>query len=245
MVDTPKENHPNSDWPDEVKQAYEHLKIPSLYDAVIANEKLSFEIRRQDRELKNITEGVQQLSVQMNTLLKIMEEEEYELVGDLVESPHNGFGEDGNDDLTDLELQLLQENQDYLEQQSEAMLMNTHDDMWDLSYTVKRMMQQAIELLPKTEGIIPHKPVWHPVLEGIIQNVVESVERCRYQLLARLKEMSIDLINPQPGENVNTSFHRVVDHLAGGKVETIARVVRVGYTQNQEVLRLADVTVYH
>jgi hypothetical protein len=30
-----------SQWPEDIKTAYEHLKIPTLYDSLLANEKLT------------------------------------------------------------------------------------------------------------------------------------------------------------------------------------------------------------
>jgi hypothetical protein len=43
----------------------------SLYDVLLANEKLSLEMRRQDRELKAVVEGIQGISAQLNSLLEI------------------------------------------------------------------------------------------------------------------------------------------------------------------------------
>jgi len=246
MSETHSKNDPTADWPEEVKQAYEHLKIPSLYDAVVANEKLSLEFRRQDRELKAIVEGMQLLSSQVNSVLKILEEEweEYESDGGgLVNSPPD-FENATGQELTDLEIELLQENEVFLEEQSRSMLMDTHDDMRDLSRSARQAIYQILALLPKKEGLIPHLPSWHPVIEGILQSIVESIEKTRYQLLTRLEEMHIEMVDPQPGESVNKALHRIVDRLPGGKPGTIAHVIRLGYQQNQNVLRLADVTVY-
>ncbi len=246
MEEIPPKNNPSANWPEEVKQAYEHLKIPSLYDAVLANEKLSLEIRRQDRDLKTIIEGIQQLSYQFNLLIKIVEDEweEYEEEEDL-HADHNRFPEVSEEQLTDLEVELLQESQSQQERQTQSILMETHDNMRDLSSTVKQMTHQLLALLPKTEGLIPHPPTWHPIAEEILQSVVQGIERSRYQLLARLEEMHIEIIDPQPGEKFNELLHHILDHVPGGEIGTIAHVVRVGYRQQQHMLRLADVTIYH
>lgn len=245
MADAPSnKNDPSADWPEEVKQAYEHLKIPSLYDAVIANEKLSLEIRRQDRELKTIAQGIQQLSMQMGELLTFVEEEDDEDTF-IVETTEDGFNETHDHELTDLEMQLLKENQGILQQQSQAFLMDTHDDMRELWRMAKQVIQQVLVLMPKTEGVITYEPVWHTITEQMLQSLLESIENPRYQLLIRLEQMKIKLIEPQQGENINLSLHYIVDRIPGGKEGTVARVVRVGYIQNQEVLRQAEVTVYH
>jgi molecular chaperone GrpE (heat shock protein) len=184
----------------------------------------------------------------MSELLKFVEEEEDEDEDEetfLVETSENGFGDVHDHELTDLEMQLLHENQVALKQQSQALLMDTHDDLRELWRTAKQVIQQVLVLIPKTEGIIPHEPVWHTIAEQMLQNLLESIEKPRYQLLTRLEQMQIKLIEPQQGESVNPSLHYVIDRISGGKEGTIARVVRVGYVQNQEVLRQAEVTIYH
>lgn len=246
MVESPPKNDPSADWPEDVRQAYAYLKIPSLYDSVIANEKLSLEIRRQDRELKTIVEGVQQLSMQMETLLKVIEDErnEEDLERFAVETTYDGAGVSHQRELTDLEIELLEENQIFFKEQSQGLLIDTHDEMRELWRMTKQSIQHILNLIPKTEGIIPHEPVWHSVTEQMLQNIVESIEKSRYQLLARLEQFDIKMIEPQIGEMVNPSLHYIVDRLSGGESGAIARVVRVGYMQDQEILRFAEVTVY-
>lgn len=247
MKENPSKNDPSANWPEEVKQAYEHLKIPSLYDAVLANEKLSLEIRRQDRELKTILEGIQLLSSQFNALIKIVEEEweEYEGEEEALQTHQNGFNESSSDELTDLEVELLQESQSYQEKQVQSILMETHDHMRDLSRMVRQMTHQLLTILPKKEGLIPHSPAWHSAVEEIIQNIVEEIDRGRYQFIARLQELQIQVVDPQPGEKFNGSLHHAIDYLSGGKSGTVANVVRVGFRQLDQVLRLAEVSLYH
>ena len=249
MAEFSSKNDPSAEWPEEIKQAYRHLKIPSLYDAVLANEKLSLEIRRQDRDLKTILTEVQQLSTQFNALIKIVEEEweEYEEEEEesILQGHQNGFKETAQKELTDLEVELLQETQNYQEKQVQSILMETHDNLRDLANMVRQMTHQLLALLPKKEGIIPHPPTWHPIAEEILQTMVQGIERSRYQLLSRLEELQIEIVDPQPGEVFNQSLHHALDHISGGESGTIAHVVRVGYKQRQQMLRLADVTIYN
>ena len=46
-------------WPEETREAYAQLKLPSLYDMVLSNEKLAVEIRRQNRDLQNLRECIE------------------------------------------------------------------------------------------------------------------------------------------------------------------------------------------
>lgn len=241
MSETPAKNDFNAEWPEEIKQAYEHLKIPSLYDAVIANEKLSLEIRRQNRELKTVIEGIQTLSTQFNALVKIVEEEweEDEEGSHSLQGYANGFQESENRELTDLEVEIM------TEKQAQLILMETHDDMRELSRMTRQITQQILALLPKKEGIIISQlPSWYPAVEGMVQSVVEMTERSRYQLLSRLEGIWIETVDPQPGELFDKSLHHVLEHIPGGQSGTIAYVIRVGYRQHQDVLRLAEVTLY-
>jgi molecular chaperone GrpE (heat shock protein) len=244
MTDTPSKKDPTADWPEEIKQAYEHLKIPSLYDAILANEKISLEMRRQDRELQAIKESIQTLSTQLHSLMNMMEGEWEEYEEETLQTPQNGFKDTLQEELTDLEEELLQESQFYQEKQAQSILMETHDNMRDLSRLIGQTIHQLFALLPKKEGIIPHPPAWYPITEQMLQSIVESVERFRYQLLVRLEDMHIEMVDPQPGETFDASLHHAIDHISGGKSGTIARVVRVGYRQDKQVLRLADVTIY-
>ena len=246
MTEAFSKNDPSENWSEDIKQAYEHLKIPSLYDAVLANEKLSLEIRRQDRDLKAILEGIGSLSNQFNLLVKIIDEEweEYEQDENFSSIQPDGFINVPQNELTDLEIQLLNESQINHEKHSQMILMETHDNLRDLTLTIKQKTNQLISLFPKKEGLIPHVPVWYPIAEELIQNIVEGIDRCRYQFLARLEEMQIETLEPQLGEVYDNSLHHMLVRVSGGIPGTIAQVVRVGYRQNQNILRLAEVTVY-
>lgn len=249
MTDNPQKNDPSSQWPEEVRQAYEHLKIPSLYEAVLANEKLSLEIRRQGRELKNLTDAVQALTTQINSVHEIISDEWHELVdGESFEGtlppPQDGFKEHGQGDFTDLEIQLITEKQAFLERQSLDALMESHDAVRELSRIARQITLQLMALLPKKEGLIRQVPVWYPVVEQLVYGFVEAVDRSRLQLLTGLEDMHIELIEPVPGDSFNESLHHILETAVGGTPGTIEKVIRAGYRQNDQVLRFADVITY-
>lgn len=247
MPDNQSKNDPTAEWPEEVRQAYEHLKVPSLHDVLLANEKLSLEMRRQDRELKAVVEGMQGISSQLNALLEIASEEWEEYEGGEEEDIQVGqpiFIEYPQEDLTDLEVELLKDKQAALEKQAQDVLIETHDAMLELSRMVKQMTQQLMTLLPKKVGVIPREPSWYPATEALVQGLVEVIERSRYQLLARLEEVHIEIIDPKQGDAVDESQHHVLEHISGEKTGTIAHVIRVGYRQENRLLRPAEVTVY-
>lgn len=253
MTDIPQKNDPSSQWPEEVRQAYEHLKVPSLYESVLINEKLSLEIRRQGRELKSLSEAIQALTTQVNSVHDIVSEEwhEYEATEGFEgtplppsPSPQDGFKEYRQGDLTDLEVQLISERQAYLEKQSLDALMESHDAVRELSRMARQITHQLMTLLPKKEGLIGHVPTWYPIVEQLVYGFIEAVDRSRLQLLTGLEEMHIELIEPQPGDPFNESLHHVLETVVGGPPGTIEKVIRAGYRQDDQVLRFADVVIY-
>lgn len=248
MTENASHSDPSAQWPEEIKQAYEHLKIPSLHDALLTSEKLSVEVRRQNREIKSMTESMQALSIQLNALLEVMAEEWEEYEEDegalLYDEPQEFMMDSPRENISDLEVEILRDKQASFEKQPQEALLETHDALLDLSRMVKHLMHQLLTLLPKKEGLIPHEPVWHSMAEKIIESFVEATDRVRYQLLARLEDMQIEVINPKPGEMPHTVFHRVLEQIEGGKTGTIAHVIRIGYRQNNHLLRPAEVTIY-
>ncbi len=245
MVDDSLKNDPSSEWPEEVKQAYESLKIPSLYDTVLANEKLSLEVRKQNREIKLVVENMGKIAVQLDSLLEMMAEEweEYE-EGDLL-SPESAEGaEEATPALSDLELELLGDKQAHLEKQTQELLVEMSDSMLELSYTTKHMGQQLLQVLPKKEGVFGKPPHWHPLAEDMIHTVIEEVNRVRYRLLSRLEKMHIHLIDPHVGDLFDQDRHQALEQVAGSPKGTVAQVIRPGYSQEGKILRQAEVVIY-
>jgi molecular chaperone GrpE (heat shock protein) len=259
MAEEPqKENDPSAEWPEDVKKAYNHLKIPSLYDAFLANEKLSSEVRKQERSLKGMSEALQSLVSQITTLVEIVQEEWEEYDGDeddesedeenrlkRLNEKRQNFGNLVEGDLTDLEVELLSDKQSYLEDQSQLLMMEAHDILLDHSRLVKHLTRQLVHVLPKKEGVFSHEPVWLAAALEISQSFIDEAERSRYRLLSRLEQLTIQPIEPKPGDSFDPALHRILEHVSGGQSGTIGQVVRVGYRQQTQILRLAEVIVYH
>lgn len=232
---------PQSQWPREIKQAYETLKIPTVYEAVLANEKLSLEIRRQNRELKGLEEHIQKIQEQLTAIVHLVTEE-WEEEGDegegslFKERESSEVGVDGfvslEEGLAELEAELLEKEQVI------QTLIETYDTIKDLSRMAKKMARQLDTILSPQQGS-------SEMIQGIMDTLSEIIEQSRYRLLGRLQEVEIEVIDPQPGESFSERLHHAVEHESGGKPGTIAQVVRTGYQQRGELLRLADVILYH
>ncbi|CUI17180.1 hypothetical protein PNK_1570 [Candidatus Protochlamydia naegleriophila] len=245
MADDSLKNDPSSEWPEEVKQAYESLKIPSLYDTVLANEKLSLEVRKQNREVKLVVENMGKIALQLDSLLEMMSEEweEYE-EGDVLSREPGKEAEEALPTFSDLELELLGDKQAHLEQQTQELLVEISDSILELSHTTKHMGHQLLQVLPKKEGVFAKPPHWHPLAEDIIHTFVEEVNRVRYRLLSRLEKMQIHLIDPHVGDPFDQDKHQALEQVAGSPKGTIAQVIRPGYSQDDTILRHAEVVIY-
>lgn len=248
MKDPMLPEDPINTWPEEVKKAYESLAIPSLYDCVVANEKLSLEMHKQTRDIKEVLEGVNLIATKLNSVVEfITEEVEFEGDEDETDGAYMLQDKDKNStferDLKRLENHLFS-NQDAIEQKARGVLIEVTDTLIDLSKNTKQLASQLMELLPKKEGLIPHAPSWHKLAEEIITSLVDGVDTARYRLMAKLTDVDIEIIEPRPGDLFTEQKHRALEKLKGGKPGTIARIVRVGYEQDDEVLRPAEVIVY-
>lgn len=231
---------PQSQWPKEVREAYEALKIPTVYEAILANEKLSLEIRRQNRELKGLEENVQKIQEQLTAMTHLLSEEWEEI--DEEEEEGSSFQENsegGYDGFVLLEEGLAELEAELIEKEKVIQtLIETYDTIKDLARMTKQMTRQL-------ETLFPFKKNSGEMVEEIMKTLSEVIEQSRYRLLGRLQEIEIEIIDPQPGELFNENFHHVIEHESGGKAGTVAQVVRAGYQQKGEPLRLAEIILYH
>ncbi len=249
MQKDPLKDDPTSQWPEEIRRAYEHLEVPSLYDFIVANEKLSSEVHKQTQEMKTIGTGLERLSSQLDMFIQTLTEElglkEYEGgIGSESRFEEDTLEEGEMIELTDLEAVLLQEREERIEKSSRELLMETSDALLDLSKKTKQLTNQLINILPKNGDLSTSISGWYQLSEDLIQSLIEHVNTARYKILARLEERDIQVIEPLPGDSFNSQRHRVVEQTKGGKPGTIARVIRAGYMQKNKLLRSAEVVVY-
>jgi molecular chaperone GrpE (heat shock protein) len=58
-------DHPFVEWPNELLQSYKDLPLPTLYEFAVAKEKLSLEIRKQNKEIKQLSDIIKELTNQV------------------------------------------------------------------------------------------------------------------------------------------------------------------------------------
>ena len=59
-------------WPEEVKQAFQNLKLPSFYDSLLVNEKLTVEVHKQGLEIKQVSENLTTVMLALNQITEMM-----------------------------------------------------------------------------------------------------------------------------------------------------------------------------
>lgn len=249
MTEKPFKDDFRADWPAEVKEAYDHLKVPSLYEALLANEKMSLEIRRQNKEVRELTESFQMFSSQVNSLmeelLEDLEDEEGEEGEVFIQSePRHEPEEPSYRELTDLEQELLQDKMDQDHKQMRAALIEASDAIMELSKTTRQMVKHLLSIIPHKQGLFYDTSKWRPITEELLLLMQEQTETACSHVLMRLSDTKIQVIDPQPGESFVPHKHRVVEQISGGQPGLIAHSIRVGYLENNAVLRLADVAIY-
>ncbi len=254
MTEEQNQEDPASKWPEEIKNAYEQMKIPSLYDCVLANEKISVELRKQNRDIKLSVEGMQKIATVLDNVMGMISEEWDELDEEEEDESERGenspevSGEDGliqdYDNLSDLEVQLLTDKHLYIEQ-TNTLLIETMDSVFELTSFARQMSQQLFATFPEKEGILRQQPSWRPLAQEIVNSFISHLDHHRNRFQARLEEVHIFVEQPQPGEHFNKVKHLKLEEVSGGEKDLIAQVIRVGYLYDEEVLRQAEVIVFN
>lgn len=229
------DNDLTKNWPEEVKKAYNDLKVPSLYDFILTNEKLSLEVHKQNRSMKTVEDELSKVSKQLDMVVDILSEEMDEMEEEELEERRRIFeagGEPGTIiDFTDLEIRLLTEKQEAIQENMKNILLNTVDHLLDLSKVMHLKVDRFLEL-PKAEA------------DRLIPSIASEVDTIRYKLIENLQGLEIQIIEPKAGDLFSVNEHRILEKVSGGVAGTIARTIRVGYIQNNQIIRQAEVAVY-
>ncbi|MBA3722797.1 MAG: nucleotide exchange factor GrpE [Parachlamydiaceae bacterium] len=239
---------PSAEWPEEVKEAYRNLKIPSIYDCVLANEKMGVEIHKQNREMKEVTGNLQEVVFKLNTMMELLSQEleVYEFDDDY--EGEEGFEgtllENYEPNLSDLEIALLKERTGTFEKHSQDLIIGVTDDLLNLSKTTKQLTKQLTDTLPPKEGQIPDIVEWKKLIGEYTEALIENIHSTLYRSVSKLNDIDIQIIDPKVGDPFVPDMHNSIDKISGGKPGMIARLVRLGFIQDSKVLRPADVVIY-
>lgn len=232
-------NPPKGGWNEELLEKYGQLQLPSLYDYLLTQEKLAVEIRRQNKELQATRENVLQMH---NSVVEIKD-----WIESTAASQQQHWSDQGDEaDEEVCGLQEVREQVSLERTELQQVFMQTMDAVLNLLEATMGTSEQINKLVPEGRSLWnPLKPAWRHQLESTLAGYEEGVLLIKDKLLAALSDADIEVIIPEIGEPFNPMLHRAIERLQGGRSSTVAKVIRYGYCKGEEVLRYADVTIYH
>lgn len=211
-----------SQWPEEIIEAYENIAIPSFYDFVLANERLSAEIKKQNKDLKAI----------YGILSKLFED--FSL---LQEEKTSG------NDQKELK-QALEQHYLTTKKQDQEILIQTADSMRLFVEAIDTTLEEIFELLKPQKKIFGIKKVDSKQIKKKVLQIKEGALLSNKKLLSSLSDLGLELITPKSGERFSPAEHRCVETITGGTKGTICETIRIGYKNQERILRFADVVTY-
>lgn len=247
-------------WPADVLKLYGELPLPSLYDFILANEKLSVEVRRQGKDLHKMIGAIVSLREEIKTFDRHLQ---MPVIGaEEEDKPELSLQED----FSSTEKVLGNEKSSALAQEGfypawEVDMMRQaskiEERQWEEIYiAMLEVMHQTLDENETTYnnlGEILKKSELNPATDAAVEQVLErhrsKLQSIRDQMRAHLKDIDLEPIVPIVGELYNEDVHRVVESIPAikhgkQKKHTIARIIRIGYRRRSELVRHADVCVY-
>lgn len=241
--------NPQDSWNEELLEKYGQLQLPSLYDYLLTQEKLAVEIRRQNKELQATRENLLQMH---NSVVEIKEwiesnaaSQQEELEALQQQQQYWSDEGEGSDDEVG-ELQEVREQVSLERAELQQVFMQTMDAVLNLLEATMGTSEQINKLVPEGRSLWnPLKPAWRHQLESTLSGYEEGVLLIKDKLLTALSDADIEVIIPEIDGPFNPQLHRAIEKVQGGRKSTIAKVIRYGYCKGEEVLRSADVVLYH
>lgn len=258
----------DENWPEELLQKYAELKLPSLFDFLVHQEKLAAEIRRQNKELintqKNLAEIQNKIEINFNEKCEDIKNHFNETVNIFTDIMLDAYSEASTDEDENDE-----DDKDYeddVEDNEESIKSNVFLQLTELTasqHAAQQALMQSLDLLltlftatqehikniqtlvPEKQGFLFRaKPEWRLKMETSLESYSEGIKMAQSKLLAYCADASLEVIAPAKGQPFDPNLQRAVERIPGGIKGQIAGVVRYGYRQKKDLLRYADVSVY-
>lgn len=234
-------------WPDELLEKYGQLGLPSLYDYIITQEKLAYEIRRQNQEIKGCSNSLKEITEMHTEVIERLDSIEGALLANQETNDRTSDFEDysssdesGDEDQSAPTLEPSREVCD-----AQKVLMQSMDGILNLFNGFQTSNKKILEIVPLTTGyIFAKKPQWRCNLETALEANLEGVKTIQQKLLSQLADVGIEIINPKLGSQFNPSLHRAIESIENaGPKGCIAKVIRYGYKTETTILRFSDVAI--
>lgn len=261
MSSTPSQPDSNAfkQWPEEVLKIYGQLPLPSLYEFVIAQEKVAGELRRQSKDMHKLVAAIIALRDQVKGLDEHLQMEVVDLEGMSSDSQEGELplpkitgesdepAEPGDGFYPAWEVDMMRQAGKLEQRQWEEIYIAMLEIILQTFDENDMTTNKAMDVLHESKlsrGV-------ESALQQLFNQHNNKVQSIRDQMLAHLKDIDLEPITPMPGELYNEDIHRVIETLPltdtkGGKHRrnTIARVIRIGYRRHSELVRQADVCIY-
>lgn len=255
-------NAESENWPSSLLQKYGELQLPSLYDFILSQEKLSMEIRRQNKEMRGFSKSMDELKADswnvrgsvadvyekvsaIKDSCEQMKENELNWDEFLQEGLLEDEDEDEEEEFDDDGIERLQNFVEQLDEDSIQVLMHSMDTMLMLLNATGDFSNNLMAIAPSSGSLLFwQKPAWRSHFEEVVHGYNSGMRAARDKLLSLLADKKIELINPSIGSSFDPQSYRAVEKIGGGKSQCIAKVIRYGYRRQGEVLRFADVSVF-
>lgn len=217
----------------ELSKKYEELPIPTFYDYLLMQEKLAYEIRRQNKELQNVASSLNQMQAGSKALAEsnqqVLDEIEDKFLRSEIDSDRSeeeSFSQVSNEE-------------------AQEVLIRSLDALFCLVAAAQESTQAVLNLLPNSTGFWkPSPPAWKIQSEQILNGYVQGVGVIHDKLMMALEEIGLDVIIPKIEDPFSPHYHKAVEQIPGGTKGRIAKIIRYGYMRNGNVLRHAEVAVY-
>jgi hypothetical protein len=236
-----------ANWPEWLLESYGTLPLPSLHDFILSQEKLSVEIKKQNREIKSSGDQLHALSKQVTeALAKLPTEVPDDGWEGCEELLRELLGEDGDDDADDedsaeSEASVLSAEAAIAQQ----LLMQAMDSLFHLFNGIDSGNQKILKTLPKIAGVwSPKKPEWRTYIEEVLEGYLDGIVGMRQKLAAQMADLGIELLSPTIGSHFDPMVCRAVERTPGDNKGAIAQLIRYGYKINGKIVRFADVAIY-
>jgi len=227
LIDSSNEETVNS-----FQSAYEEIVVPNTYEVLLAYEKLSVEIKKQNKELRLVGETLGEIYE------NLFSEEE-----SICDSEEEEEEEDSFDDMEELIEERLRRKYDKELEKNERILLSMMDSIRNLLLNVEESKKKILSCLPTGRQFFFNPlPLQKELLEAT--NSFNSGVKIIYdKALSGLADYGIDMIEPKEGDMFSALEHRAIERVEGRRGGRINRVVSVGYRKAGSLLRNADVVV--
>lgn len=233
-------------WPESLLESYGKLPLPSLYDYLLNQEKLAAEIRKQNKELRVNSDALTQMQTSVEEKFNVLENILNRINEDL-ESDVEGDSEIDEDFEEDFKDDNSEGSDTYVSiRQMQQILIEMMDSLFNLREATADMNRTLLSVIPEHSGFFKKsKPAWRNRSEEILDGYYSGLECIRDKALSSLADSGISIIIPELGKSFDPTLHRAVERVGRGASRCIAKVIRYGYRRRDEIIRYADVAVYH